>query len=201
LKLSIIIPSRIDRGYLRYAIQSVKNQTYQNIELIVQRGDYRVGKNINDGIAKSTGDLITWLPDDDLLPNNAAEIAAASIGNFDFIHGNAVRFKDVSDRKVYRPTVTNPTAAQLAKHNHIHGGTVWYRRETITANKFNEDLWTGEEYELHLRMLTNGCKLGYVNEIMFYYRLHQMQKSIGQHSVESWTKRMKEIQRIKQMYR
>ena len=34
--VSIIIPYSVDRGYLQQAIDSVKNQNYTNIELLIQ---------------------------------------------------------------------------------------------------------------------------------------------------------------------
>jgi GT2 family glycosyltransferase len=42
---------------------------------------------------------------------------------------------------------------------------------------FNESLWTGEEYEFNLRALYFGCSIGYVNKVVYFYRIHQNQKS------------------------
>ena len=71
MKVSIIIPYNINRGYLEEAIESVKNQTYKNIELLIEAGNCSVGVNLNRGIKKSTGDLIRYVSEDDLLPPNS----------------------------------------------------------------------------------------------------------------------------------
>jgi glycosyltransferase involved in cell wall biosynthesis len=200
-KVSIIIPTRHDRGYLRWAVESAQRQTFPSVQVVVQKGDFGVGKNINDALDKCKGDLICYIADDDLLARNAAALAVNNIGDADFIHGNAWRFKSTTKMTYYKPAITKPTLHDLIKKNHIHGGTVWYRNEVIKQHRFDESLWTGEEYEMHLRMLKNGCKITYINEVMFYYRLHDLQKSIGVQSNDYTVKRMIEIQRIKNMYK
>ncbi len=53
-KVSIIIPYKIDRGYLNEAIESVKNQTYKGeIELILSQSNGSVSYNLNQGILKA----------------------------------------------------------------------------------------------------------------------------------------------------
>jgi glycosyltransferase involved in cell wall biosynthesis len=40
-KVSIIIPTRHDRGYLRWAVESAQRQTFPSVQVVVQKGDYR----------------------------------------------------------------------------------------------------------------------------------------------------------------
>jgi hypothetical protein len=66
---------------------------------------------------------------------------------------------------------------------------------------FDESLWTGEEYDLHLKFLSKGAKIGYIDKVVFRYRLHDLQKSIGKHSNEYKAKRKEAIEAIKNKYR
>jgi hypothetical protein len=65
---------------------------------------------------------------------------------------------------------------QLAEANTFHGVTVLYRKAIMPA--WNEELWTGEEYEYNMRLAAAGCKFGKLDEIVYWYRIHKDQKSL-----------------------
>jgi teichuronic acid biosynthesis glycosyltransferase TuaG len=205
MKVSIIIPYKTDRGFLDAAIESVHNQNYRGeIELILSQSDNGVSYNLNRGIEDATGDLIKYLCDDDRLTINSIRDSVRAIEGYDFIHGNAFNFDDAipSRSRSHTPFMRYPNASQLAQTNHIHGGTLMYRRDVFERfGMFDESLWTGEEYEFNMRILSQGAKIGYSDATLYNYRLHPLQKSIGLQTNEYRARRAAEIERIKQMYR
>jgi len=99
-KISIVMPSYNQCGYLNEAIDSIFQQEYPNLELIVMDGgstdrSVDIIKNyqkritywqsevdggqadaINKGWEKATGEIVTWLNSDDLLEPNALHSVA-----------------------------------------------------------------------------------------------------------------------------
>lgn len=174
-KVSIIIPYNENRGYLADAVESAEFQTYPNTELILSYGPRSsCSQNINEGFARSTGDYIKILAEDDILPPNSIADLVAGIAGYDFICGNAEYFGDYSQIDIGRVTDLD----EMLIHNQIHGGTVLYTRRCFEqTGGFDDTLITGEEYDFHLRLLSMGFKLGYVDSIVHLYRVHQFQKS------------------------
>lgn len=199
-KVSIIIPYKTDRGYLQHAIDSVGSQTYKNIQLIIQQGDCGVSENLNKGIGKATGDLITYLCDDDLLPPNAIQDTVDYFRG-DFIHGNAINFWNDGRKEVQIPAMINPTLKDLVRKNHIHGGTVTYHASVFENNLFDESLTTGEEYEFNMRLISQGKELKYINKLLYLYRRHEEQKSLGNRSHDYKAQRRIKLELIKKKYR
>lgn len=205
-KVSVIIPFKQDRGWLKQAINSVERQTYPNIELIIQQGNMNVSTNINRGIERSTGDFIKYLCDDDLLPPKSIEhsLKAFKYPATKFIHGNAISFRGdiVSTGVVFKPIYKHITFDNMIVRNHVHGGTLMYKRECFENHgMFNESLFTGEEYELNLRLLHKGLKSSYIDEVLAYYRLHENQKSIGNTNKEYQRLRQAHVETFKNWYR
>ena len=203
-KVSIIIPFKTDRGWLSEAVESVQNQTHKDIELILSQSDNGVSYNINKGIEKAKGEFIKWLPEDDLLTPNCIEDSLKAIKGYDFIHGKAFNFNTRSPYKnnTHTPRIKYPSLNDMLKYNVIHGGTMFYRKECFDKfGLFDESLWTGEEYDLHLKFLSQGARIGYVDKIVFKYRLHDFQKSIGKHTLEYKRQRQIAIQEIKDRYK
>lgn len=205
MKVTVIIPYKKDRGWLSNAIQSVEWQTYEDVEMIVVQGNCGVSKNINKGIEQSTGGLITYLCEDDMLPKNAISKSVSSFtDSVDFIHGKSIEFRGdlVTKGITYEPIIKTLTLANMVKHNYIHGGTVMYRKEVFDeVGMFNESLWTGEEYEFNLRLLSVGKKCKYVDEVLYYYRRHNAQKSVGNTDKIYQDLRRKQIETIRSWYR
>jgi glycosyltransferase involved in cell wall biosynthesis len=203
-KVSIIIPYFKDRGFLSQAIDSVMAQTYQNIELIISQSPGNVSTNLNAGIEKSTGELIKYLCDDDLLPNDSIELSVGAFEDpaIDFIHGQALNFWPyINATEVYSPKVLLPDLKSLLNHNHIHGGSLMYRRRVFYLfGNFDTSLWTGEEYEFNLRILSKGAKIGFCKNVLYHYRHHPLQKSIGDFSSDYQYKRKVAIELIKSKY-
>ena len=199
MKVTVIIPYNKDRGYLKHAIDSVRNQTYKNIELILCKSKDGVSKNINKGFEYATGDIVGYFAEDDLLCSKTIEHVVNGIGEYDFIHGKAIRFNKESNT-IYDPSTRYPTLRDLIKHNFIHGGTCWYKSHVIKSNRFDESLWTGEEFDYNLMLLSKGYKIGFIDEVIFKYRLHEQQKSIGNMNKEYQAKRNNVKQLIKNRY-
>jgi len=207
MKISIIIPYQKDRGYLSKAIQSAEAAlAYAKVEgeIIKSQSDNGVSFNLNRGIEQAKGEFITYLCDDDELPREAIKDTLNGMRGYDFVHGNArcvyedsFTFNEPRIRG-YKPKIKNPTLSQMLEFNQIHGGTVTYRRDIIEGDWFDEDLWTGEEYDFNLFLLSQGKQLGYINKDLYIYRHHSAQKS-KQNNNQS--ERRSAIEQIKDRYR
>jgi glycosyltransferase involved in cell wall biosynthesis len=179
--VSIIIPYRINRGYLSQAIESIHSQNYPGaIEIIQSNHDAGVSFNINRGIEKASGEFIKYLCEDDWLPVNSIKDSVEGIQGHDFIHGKAYGY--FHQRKIvpYEPPIKHPTLEQNATKNVIHGGSLMYRMSVFERlGLFDESLDCAEELEMNLRCLQAGMSIGYVDKFLYYYRRHEQQKSLG----------------------
>jgi glycosyltransferase involved in cell wall biosynthesis len=199
-KVSIIIPYRIDRGWLNEAIESVKNQTYKGeIELILSQSENSVSYNINEGVKKSTGDYIKYLCEDDRLTKNSIEDSVRVLENYDFIHGDAINFFPNGAQRAQKPLERYPKLSKMLLRNVIHGGTLMYKRECFEERGFDESLNCAEEYDFNLYLLSKGCRVGYVNTFLYEYRRHDEQKSLGK-GIDQHERGLR-IEKIKDKYR
>jgi len=197
-KVTIIIPYNKDRGWLNEAIESVNNQSYRGeIELILSQSNNGVSHNLNQGIKQATGDYIKYLCDDDRLTVNSILDSVNAIQGYDFLHGRAVSFGDFND--VFTPPVINPNLNRMIIGNCMHGGSLMYHCSVFDRfGLFDETLTTGEEYDFNLKLLKGGAKLAYCNEILYEYRRHAEQKSLG-HGVNQGL-RQQQIKQIRLRY-
>lgn len=180
-KVSIIIPFKEDRGWLDHAINSIQEQNYGGeIEIVMSQSSGSVAFNLNEGIKKATGEYIKYLCDDDMLTENSIRDSVKTIGNCDFIHGNAINFFPDGRINTYIPKIINPSLAQMVQRNVIHGGTLMYRADVFEkVGLFDETLDCAEEYDFNMKCLAHGLKLGYSNAFLYKYRRHEEQKSLG----------------------
>lgn len=178
--VSIIIPYNKDRGFIDEAINSVKLQTYDGkIEVLLSESPNNVSYNINRAVEQCKGDYIKYLCDDDWLTPNSIKDSVDAIQGYDFIHGianNVIR----GSAQVQRPRMKQPTLSDMLESNVIHGGTLMYKRDVFKrVGLFDETLVCAEEYDFNLRCLKLGMKLGYCDKVLYNYRRHDEQKSLG----------------------
>jgi glycosyltransferase involved in cell wall biosynthesis len=199
--ISVVIPYNEDRGYIDNAINSIENQTYKDYEIVLSKSDASVGFNANYGVKQSKGEYIKFLCEDDLLTPNCLEDSLKAIKNYDFIHGKGVNFWKGGIEKPY--TMTNPYAElnSMLIQNGINGGSVMYRRDIFDKVQFDEELWTGEEYDFNLNLLYLGYRLGFCDKVLYKYRRHSKQKSLGNPSFEYQRQRQIAIEKIRNRYR
>lgn len=199
-KISIVIPYKVDRGYLRQAEQSIREQQYNGeIQVIHAQSNHGVAYNLNRGIEQATGEYVKYLCDDDMLTPYSLLHSVSAIHGCDFIHGCAINFWADGREQIYRPTNTSPSLKEMAQRNVMHGGTLMYRRDVFDRiGLFDESLDCAEEYEFNMRCLQAGMKLGYTNSYLYRYRRHPQQKSLGANVDQQI--RAKKIQQIQQRY-
>lgn len=199
-KVSVIIPYNHDRGWLDEAELSIKLQTHKNIEVIHSKSDNGVSYNLNRGIEQATGDFIKYLCEDDMLTPHSIGMSLKAMKNNDFIHGNALTLNHSDKITEYHAPEKFPTIGQMAHSNCIHGGSLMYRADVFERfGMFDESLWTGEEYEFNLRIMSQGAKLGFCESFLYIYRRHDEQKSLGRKANQH--ERKKAIRAIRSKYR
>lgn len=175
--VTVIIPFKIDRGWLKDAIASVP----MCVELIQACGNGNWPQNFNKGLINATGDYIKFLHEDDMLTPNCIKdsLAAFKATGADFIHGNAFELHEHFGTKTeWHPPIAEPTFADLLHKNTIHSTTLMYKREIFDKiGGFNEDpkMYSFEEFEFNLRCLKAGFKIGYVDAFLATYRRHPRQ--------------------------
>lgn len=213
MKVGVIIPYKEDRGWLSQAIESVNRQTYKGeIHLSVQQSDNSVGYNLNRGIEdclENECSLIRYLCEDDMLTHHSIEKSVQFFKEnpVHIMHSNAINFYQDKRRpqQLQKPRKTNPTLEDMLEFNVLHGGTVVYRYDCFfgfdSDPLFDESLWTGEEYDFNMRLMSQGCTIGYLDEVTYNYRRHSKQKSLGNTDAKYQAKRKKAIEKIKNRYR
>jgi glycosyltransferase involved in cell wall biosynthesis len=194
--VSVIIPYNKDRGYLKDAIKSLEGQTYTDWELILSHGDESLGVNMNRGVARSKGEYIKLLSEDDMLPPDSLKILTEGIVGYDFVYANAENFGELDGWPRFHDDHT-VTFEEMLHHNCMHGGTTLYRKDVfLEVGGYDEHLYTAEEYDLHLRLLKAGYKHRHIPAIVYLYRKHEDNKSSNK---ESFRKRISRHAYIKQI--
>ncbi len=177
-KVTVIIPYKEDRGWLKDAVGSVPSE----VQLILSQGDGLWPQNFNRALSQAEGQFIKYLHEDDMLTSNCIKdsVRAMEEQGVDIIHGNAIQLSMRTGKGVpWKPKITHPTLQNMLQKNYMHSATLMYRREVFdVVGEFNESdkVRSFEEYEFNLRCLKAGLKVGYCNATLAFYRKHHMQQ-------------------------
>ena len=156
-------------------------------------------QNFNTGVHRCNGDLICFLHDDDLLTPDSVHVRVRAMQDqgCDALHANAINFYPDGRELLWKPADRIPSLAAMVDTNDIHGATVMYFRSCFLRwGLYDEAIRYAEEYEYNLRLLSGGCRWGYVDAVVARYRRHDEQKSMD----EDQSVRLETINQIKQRY-
>lgn len=207
-KVSIILPTYNRASFLREALESLKNQSYTNFEIIIV--DDGSTDNTEDvvaefpsnfkyfykehsgcinslryGLKKSTGVYICPFADDALmLPDGIRDRVEFMLSNslLDMIYADAVIWEDEKFRDYEYPFYENPNVfvTTLCTSNFINGGTVMMKKSVLEAvGGWSElEMDTAEDYDLWMKIVTSGYRIGHLSKKVFILRIHPYNKSV-----------------------
>lgn len=206
MDITVIIPYNADRGYLSECLESCYSQQFSgSFEVLPYYGEQTLSKNLNAALLVAKGEFIKLIAEDDLLLPCCLQVLFDNIWKYDAVCADAINFWPDRQKPFYSSVPID--VRTLALDNTIHGATTLYRRSSlysiaIEGKVFREDLFTGEEYELHLRMMRARMRFGYVNRFVARHRCHKDQKSIGENvnKGQYMKDRFDQIMRIKREY-
>lgn len=196
--VSIVLPTYKRAHVLPGAIQSVLNQTYTNLELIVvddnspdatrevvasfsdprihyvrNEPNLKLPRALNRGFSLARGEYLTWTSDDNLYGENAIQrmVEALQGEGCDFIYADYYHFSDVdaTGRPIDIHHVKLPHKVQLEKGSHI-GGCFMYTRGVYEAvGEYDPELFLVEDYDYFMR-IAKRFRLCHLPEPLYYFR-------------------------------
>jgi len=173
--ISVIVPYVMDRGFLQQCLDSIRSQTYQDFELIESQSDGTLPENFNAGLHNAKGEFIKMVQDDDWLPKNALKFLLFGIGKAPWVVGNV--WQMANPPYLHKPPYLD-FESQVLKYD-LHMGSTMYRRDVLEEiGGMDETLETGEEYDMHLKLLSLGHKPAYINKPVYNYRMWGGGKSV-----------------------
>jgi len=176
--VSIILPYDKDRGYLQRMIDSIEAQTYPDIELIKVHNDLPVAVNFNIGLGLVSGEWVKVVGEDDWLPPTSIEDLVNGIGSHPWACANAINVVDGREELEYIADTRKLNLKDMSINNVIHGGTTLYRTEILEEiGGMDETLWTGEEYDMNMNLMSKGYLPVHIDKMVYYYQISSIQKS------------------------
>jgi glycosyltransferase involved in cell wall biosynthesis len=194
--VSVIIPTYNRAAYLQKALQSVKEQTYQCLEIIViddgstdDTGKmlenyggqlsyfYQENRGIsgarNAGIKRARGEFIAFLDSDDYwLPDKTAQQLALfkQHPEYGLVAARCASIRlDGSYREKNRPGRSGWVLEDLFKANFIRTSAAMVKQECFkNIGLFDEELRECEEYDLWLRIAAQ-YPMGFINKSLAVY--------------------------------
>lgn len=182
--VSVIIPTYRRAALVPRAIESVRRQTYRNLEILVVddaspddtrevvesiadtrlryiRHDKNKGLPAvrNTGIRSARGEYIAFLDDDDEWKEEKLEKQLDAIGSFDAVLTGAL----VDGRYLKSHGGSEVTLNDLRRGNNFPPSTLMVKASAIREVWFDEDLRQGEDWDAYIR-LAQRHRIGYVNE-------------------------------------
>ena len=203
--VSIVIPCYNQSHFLIEAIKSVKQQTYQNLEIIVvndgstdetsrvalsfenvillEQNNQGLSASRNNGLKKCRGEFVVLLDSDDTLLPKALEIGVNLLNkcpNYVFVSGLS-QLVDINGKllKTIQPIpYSDDFYLSLLRSNFIWSpSNVMYRRELFEKiEAFDVTLNPTADYELYLR-IAKEFPVFHHSSIVTNYRQHQTSMS------------------------
>ena len=178
--------------YLEQTIQSVLNQTYENVEYIIIDGastdgtvdiikkyenqiDYWVSEPdggiyaaMNKGIKLAAGEVIGILNSDDWYELDAVQnvLNVFLQEKPDVVYGNLMLvYSDIGLTKISAPTIE-----LMKKTGTINHQAVFVKNSIYKKHLFNLNYKIAADYDLILKLMKNGYIFNYCNELIAYMR-------------------------------
>ncbi|NOR68094.1 MAG: glycosyltransferase [Methylomarinum sp.] len=195
--VSIVLPT-YNRAYvLPHAIQSVLNQSYSNLELIIvddnspddtkavvksfndsriryvrNEPNLKLPKALNKGFTLAQGELLTWTSDDNLFAKNAIEKMVAFIQSehCDCVYADYELFSELDNNVPLDTNVDRlPDTVQLEKGNHIGACFMYTRQVYEKIGDYDPELFLVEDYDYFIR-ISKHFKMRHLAESLYYFR-------------------------------
>lgn len=193
-----MLPTYNRAHLLPYAIRSVLNQSYQNLELIVVDDNSTDGTRavvesfadsriryvrnepnlklpgaLNRGFSLSTGKYLTWTSDDNLFAETAIErmVDVLVCGECDFVYTDYFLFSEHDDNgRPLNPIHERlPGRLQLEKGNHI-GACFLYSREVYEKiGNYDPELFLVEDYDYWMRVAVR-FKICHIPDPLYFFK-------------------------------
>ena len=197
--VSVIIPYFKKKNFITKTINSIKNQTYKNLEIIiiyddedhsdlkfikklknvddrikiiVNKKSFGAGRSRNIGINMSKGKFIAFLDADDLWKKNKVELQLEYMikNNFEISHTNYEILKiNKKDKKVMRARMIENYKDLLFSCD-IGLSTVMLKKKLISKNCQFPNLKTKEDFVLWLMILKKNVKIGSLDKNLTTWR-------------------------------
>ncbi|MGV4438319.1 glycosyltransferase family 2 protein [Ornithobacterium rhinotracheale] len=196
--VSVIIPIYNAAPHLKEAIESITNQTYKNLEIILvddcstdnsfeiaasikderiklykNQENLKISKTLNFAISKTKGEYIARMDADDISDLTRIEKQISFLENHQDIDfcGTAIRFfGEIEQDLFYKENIKDIRDEILQGSPFAHAATIF--RTNIKPYLQYEDKYAGaEDIELFSRLLKKGIKGGNLNEILYLYRI------------------------------
>jgi glycosyltransferase involved in cell wall biosynthesis len=199
MDISIILPYDKDRGFLQRMIDSIEAQKFSGtFELVLAQGDKPVTQNFNDGLKRAKGKYFKLAGEDDTHEPNSLQHLFNGIQGYDICIGNA-RYTRDRGFMIYKPEYWD--LKRVAEKNSINGGAIMYKTSIVRAiGGMDESLWTGEEYDMNMKLLSLGHTVNYIDKVVYNTYVWGGQKSMGYRKKDP-IKRQAEIERIQNKYK
>jgi glycosyltransferase involved in cell wall biosynthesis len=194
MKISVIISAHRDRGWLNECIESAKNQTFKDYEIILSsdgnmalklfadkhkiRFIYSMKGNhslaLNSAVLFAKGKWIKEIHDDDLLTENCLTDLYDAKDNADFIYGDAIYIEDKKTSVYESPLNIELSSLLPIINNPICSATIFFKRDVfLDVNGFDPKMEYCEDYEFYLNLLTKGYKFIHCPNVVAKYRIHE----------------------------
>lgn len=195
--VSIITTCYNDGKYLQECIDSVKSQTYSNIEYIIiddgstdrftldllkviacdnqikliQTPNQGVCMARNQAITESNGMFVLALDSDDLISSQFIELSIKEMLNDDNVKLVATDYKFFG-RINHTIKLEDYSIEKLMGHNLFVVSTIFRRRDFDIAGGFNVNMKEGlEDWDFWLSIMKNGGDVRYIDGVNFFYRI------------------------------
>ncbi len=208
--VSIVIPAYNGGRYLRESVQSVLNQDYANIELLVlddgstdntrdilhsytnqfyweSHANMGQASTLNKGWRKAKGEILSYLSVDDTLEPHAVRVAVDHLVRYPevvLVYGDFALMDAESHTFRHVRTPDFHYVDMVANFVCQPGPGVFFRRDAFeAAGGWNSSLRQVPDYEYWLRLGLRGTFL-HLPQILARFRVHEHSLSYAERSVE-----------------
>lgn len=194
--VSVIIPCYNDYKFIKEAINSINNQTYKNVEIIiVDDGSNAQTKEVlksieqenlailyqenggpskarNNGIKSSKGNFILTLDADDYFENTFIEKAIFVLENESVVGLVTCNGYIFDEKGIFDEIISKEgDASDFLFDNTAIGNSLFRKQCWSDIDGFDEDMKKGyEDWDFHISILKANWKIKVIKEHLFYYR-------------------------------
>lgn len=177
--VSVIIPTKNSSETLEACLQSIKDQTYTNIEIIVVDNNstdntkeiahkytdkvFNIGPErsaqVNYGVEKSNGEFVYKVDSDFILNQNVINQCVEKINEgFD-----AVVIHNTPDVRVSWIAKIRKFEVDMYKYDMTHSSARFVKKDIYKKiGGFNENITAGEDYDFQNKLNRSGIKTGFI---------------------------------------